>query len=123
MILYSITNKCTIDNFYILGKKNCLIANRINLITYLFRKKKELKMINKAKIVKEGNYVVEVEEGKTYHWCQCGESSNQPFCDGSHTKTTFKSISFTAEKSGNVYFCGCKQTSNQPFCDGSHVNL
>ena len=80
-------------------------------------------MINKAKIVKEGNYVVEVEEGKTYYWCQCGESNNQPFCDGSHTKTTFKSIYFTAEKSGNVYFCGCKQTSNQPFCDGSHVNL
>ena len=40
--------------------------------------------MSKGKIVHAGNYAVEVEEGKTYYWCQCGESSNQPFCDGSH---------------------------------------
>ena len=27
---------------------------------------------------------VEVEEGKMYWWCACGQSKNQPFCDGSH---------------------------------------
>jgi len=25
---------------------------------------------------------VQLEAGKTYTWCSCGESSNQPFCDG-----------------------------------------
>ena len=43
-------------------------------------------MNEEGKIAQPGNYVVEVEEGKTYYWCQCGESSNQPFCDGSHMK-------------------------------------
>ncbi len=27
---------------------------------------------------------IEVEEGRNYFWCTCGQSSNQPFCDGSH---------------------------------------
>lgn len=31
-------------------------------------------------------YAVEVEEEKTYDWCSCGKSKNQPFCDGSHAK-------------------------------------
>src|SRR5690606_5116952 len=25
---------------------------------------------------------VTVEKGKTYYWCACGRSKNQPFCDG-----------------------------------------
>ena len=29
---------------------------------------------------------VEVEKGKSYYWCACGKSKNQPFCDGSHNK-------------------------------------
>ena len=39
-----------------------------------------------GKIAKVGPYVAEVEEGKTYYWCQCGESKNHPFCDGAHMK-------------------------------------
>lgn len=27
---------------------------------------------------------VEVEAGKDYWWCACGQSKRQPFCDGSH---------------------------------------
>jgi len=30
---------------------------------------------------------VEVEEGKDYFWCSCGQSAKQPFCDGSHKGT------------------------------------
>lgn len=65
-------------------------------------------------------YPVEVVEGKTYYWCACGRSNNQPFCDGSHQGTGFEPVSFTAEKSETVYLCGCKKTGNAPFCDGTH---
>ena len=65
-------------------------------------------------------YAVEVEKGKTYYWCACGRSKNQPFCDGSHEGTSFQPVAFTAEKTDTVYLCGCKKTGNQPFCDGTH---
>lgn len=35
-------------------------------------------------IAKKGPFAVELEAGKNYHWCACGKSANQPFCDGSH---------------------------------------
>ncbi len=65
-------------------------------------------------------YAIEVEAGKTYYWCACGESANQPFCDGSHKGTDFEPISFNAEKTEKAFLCGCKKTANSPFCDGSH---
>lgn len=63
---------------------------------------------------------VEVEAGKNYFWCSCGQSANQPFCDGSHKGSEFSPIKWTAEEDGKKFFCGCKQTDGQPFCDGSH---
>lgn len=63
---------------------------------------------------------VDVEEGKSYFWCACGKSANQPFCDGSHKGSEFSPVKYTADKSKKVFFCGCKQTGNQPLCDGSH---
>lgn len=68
-------------------------------------------------------YATEVEQGKTYYWCACGLSKNQPFCDGSHKVTELKPVAFTAEKSGTVYLCGCKKTGAAPFCDGTHKTL
>jgi len=68
-------------------------------------------------------YAVDVEAGKTYYWCQCGRSKNQPFCDGSHKDTSFEPLALTAEKTEKVYLCGCKHTGNKPFCDGSHKKL
>ena len=68
-------------------------------------------------------YAVEVEEGKTYYWCSCGRSKNQPYCDGSHEGTDFQPVAFTAEKSEKAYLCGCKKTANPPFCDGSHNSI
>ncbi len=65
-------------------------------------------------------YAVDVEAGKSYYWCSCGQSENQPFCDGAHSGSEFAPIQFDATESTTVYFCGCKVTKNQPLCDGSH---
>ncbi|MCO4822076.1 MAG: CDGSH iron-sulfur domain-containing protein [Flavobacteriaceae bacterium] len=66
---------------------------------------------------------VELISGKTYAWCSCGESSNQPFCDGAHKGSGFKPQVFKAEVSKKVYLCNCKHTSNPGFCDGTHAKL
>ena len=63
---------------------------------------------------------LDVIEEKSYYWCSCGKSSNQPFCDGSHKGTEFKSFVYKADQSKKVFFCTCKQTKDQPLCDGSH---
>ncbi|PCJ43400.1 MAG: glutamate synthase [SAR86 cluster bacterium] len=65
-------------------------------------------------------YATEVEAGKTYYWCSCGQSSKQPFCDGSHQGTQFTPVAYAAEVSRKVFFCGCKISNNKPLCDGSH---
>ena len=74
-------------------------------------------------IAKKGPYATEVEEGKTYYWCACGRSKQQPFCDGSHQGTGFEPVAFTAEKTATVYLCGCKHTAKPPYCDGTHQKL
>lgn len=66
---------------------------------------------------------VQIEAGKSYAWCSCGESSNQPFCDGSHKGSEFTPKVFKAEATKTAYMCVCKHTSNPGFCDGSHKNL
>ena len=66
---------------------------------------------------------VELEAGKTYAWCSCGESTKQPFCDGSHKGSDFTPEVFVAEKSKIAFLCNCKHTSNSVFCDGSHNKL
>lgn len=68
-------------------------------------------------------YEASVEAGRTYYWCACGRSANQPFCDGSHKDTDFTPVKYEAERSRTVYFCGCKQTGSVPLCDGSHNAL
>jgi len=62
----------------------------------------------------------ELIEGKTYHWCRCGRSKSQPFCDGSHKGTDITPLTFTAQKSETAFLCQCKATANAPFCDGAH---
>ncbi len=66
---------------------------------------------------------IDVEAGKSYFWCACGKSANQPFCDGSHQGTEFEPLQYTAETSRKLFFCGCKHTANKPLCDGSHTKL
>lgn len=66
---------------------------------------------------------VTLENGKTYNWCTCGRSANQPFCDGSHRGTAFSPLQFEAEEDGDAFLCQCKHTSDRPFCDGTHTSL
>lgn len=75
------------------------------------------------KIAQKGPFAVDLEEGQTYHWCACGRSKNQPFCDGSHEGTGFTPVAFAPEKSGKAYLCGCKHSKNKPYCDGTHNTL
>ena len=75
------------------------------------------------KIAQKSPYAVELVEGKRYAWCTCGESANQPFCDGAHSGTGFKPMVFTAEATETAYLCGCKATKGGPFCDGTHSSL
>ncbi len=75
------------------------------------------------KIAQASPYRIDGEAGKTYFWCTCGQSSKQPFCDGSHKDTEFNPMKFTAEKDGPLFFCGCKHTDKAPLCDGSHSKL
>lgn len=80
-------------------------------------------MSDNPKIAQTAPFPVEVEDGKTYFWCACGQSQRQPFCDGSHKGTEFTPVKYTAEKTGRVFFCGCKHSANPPLCDGSHKAL
>eukprot|EP01116_Phalansterium_solitarium_P025744 TRINITY_DN9998_c0_g1_i1.p3 TRINITY_DN9998_c0_g1~~TRINITY_DN9998_c0_g1_i1.p3 ORF type:complete len:146 (-),score=26.24 TRINITY_DN9998_c0_g1_i1:278-715(-) len=60
--------------------------------------------------------------------CQCGQSKNYPFCDGSHR-------AYNAEHGTNigplpvhkspdgVWVCGCGHSDSRPFCSGRHSHL
>lgn len=74
-------------------------------------------------IAQKAPFAVEVEAGKSYFWCACGKSANQPFCDGSHKDTGLSPVKYTAEKDGRAFFCGCKKSDAAPLCDGSHSKL
>lgn len=69
---------------------------------------------------------VRLEKDKTYAWCTCGLSENQPFCDGKHKTIedgSYKSLKITVEEETEVWLCRCKQTKTPPYCDGSHRKI
>jgi len=101
--------------------------------------------------MKKQPYVVTLEKGKNYAWCECAESQTQPFCDGSHSKVNKRNenlvanlqeislitenshqlvkkdakepIVFSAEKDEEVSLCGCKESSNAPYCSGVNTKI
>jgi len=73
-------------------------------------------------IVAKKPLVLELDPG-TYHWCACGRSQDQPYCDGSHKGTSITPVAFTVESREKVWLCQCKHTKTPPYCDGSHKGL
>jgi CDGSH iron-sulfur domain-containing protein 3 len=66
--------------------------------------------------------VLDLQPG-TYYWCSCGQSTNQPFCNGAHKGTEFTPLAFEVTEAKKVALCDCKHTGTPPFCDGAHSRL
>ena len=79
--------------------------------------------MGQPRIAQRSPIPVTVQAGKTYLWCACGLSSNQPFCDGSHKVTGFTPMAWTAGEDGRIFFCACKRSGTRPLCDGTHKRL
>jgi len=80
-------------------------------------------MKNQVRSSKKGPCMVELKAKQKYLWCSCGLSKNQPFCDGSHHKTSKLPIELQFEEDLYISLCGCKLTSGAPYCDGSHRSI
>ena len=79
--------------------------------------------MDKPLVAQSSPYFIDVDEGRSYEWCACGRSANQPFCDNSHAGTGIQPVSYIAETTRRVLFCGCKATKRRPICDGAHNSL
>jgi alpha-methylacyl-CoA racemase len=70
-------------------------------------------------------YRIALEAGKEYWWCRCGQSANQPFCDGAHERlgTGLGPELVTVDEDRQFSFCGCRLSEKGARCDGAHKKL
>ena len=76
----------------------------------------------KPEVAQKSPYLMEMDPG-TYHWCACGRSKTQPFCDGSHKGSGITPLVQEITERKKVEWCGCKHSKTAPFCDGTHKRL
>jgi len=63
-------------------------------------------------------------EGGKHAICECGKTSNAPFCDGSHAGTGVTPRILDVDPTGQtIAWCTCRKSGKMPFCDGSHKQL
>jgi len=74
-------------------------------------------------LAQKGPFVVNVQAGKSYWWCACGQSRKQPFCDESHKSGPFSPVEYKPKSDAKLAFCGLKRTGGKPLCDGTHSRL
>lgn len=79
--------------------------------------------MEQPKVAGKAPQMEQLNEGKTYAWCACGKSENQPWCNGSHQGVEFVPNVFKAVETKMAAMCMCKMTNNPPYCDGSHTKL
>lgn len=79
--------------------------------------------MDEARIAGRRPIVLTLAKGQAVAWCACGQSANQPWCDGSHRGGAFRPVMFTPETDGPAALCACKRTAGAPLCDGSHKHL
>ena len=79
--------------------------------------------MSKGAVAGKAPVMVDIEAGKSYWWCACGQSKKQPFCDGSHKGSEFAPLKYDATETRKAAFCACKQTGKSPMCDGTHKSL
>lgn len=59
--------------------------------------------MSKPVIADKNRAVLELEAG-TYYYCTCGQSKNQPFCDGGHKGTDFTPMQFKLEEKKRSHY-------------------
>ncbi|OGW78500.1 MAG: cytochrome C551 [Omnitrophica bacterium GWA2_52_8] len=74
--------------------------------------------------IQKAPYVRDETPGRKV-WCACGESENQPYCDGSHSRKETGKVPVVVmlAETKKVAWCGCRQSAMNPFCDGTHKKL
>lgn len=61
--------------------------------------------------------------GKNW-FCTCGQSDNQPYCDGKHKNYPgYSPMMFEVTEEKEVWLCTCKKTNKPPYCDGTHKKM
>jgi len=76
----------------------------------------------KEKHTQKEPFKTTLKEG-TYLYCQCGYSSEQPWCNGSHHGTKHKPLVVDIKRKTKASICTCKLTKTPPYCDNSHLSI